>query len=204
MKIINILFCISLLLLNSCNSNDNDTLKNNAQQTKSRKTRDLSQEELPQQEKIALTPDEEKMFNSLINVFKYTIDKLNNEIQGCMNGNKSKCNDFFDWLSEDIQKQKELAQAFAKVYNFLESKKKLKASGETFDTYIKGAIDCKNNDNNNKYGNGSNDIEQYFRGVAGSIFTDKNANNGIYQCLKNELLNDASSHYEGLTSDWNN
>ncbi|MCD2319856.1 Mlp family lipoprotein, partial [Borreliella burgdorferi] len=83
MKIINILFCLFLLMLNGCNSNDNDTLKNNAQQTKSRKKRDLSQEELPQQEKIALTPDEEKMFNSLINVFKYTIEKLNNEIQGC-------------------------------------------------------------------------------------------------------------------------
>ncbi|MCD2413880.1 Mlp family lipoprotein, partial [Borreliella burgdorferi] len=47
MKIINILFCLFLLMLNGCNSNDNDTLKNNAQQTKSRKKRDLSQEELP-------------------------------------------------------------------------------------------------------------------------------------------------------------
>ncbi|MCD2379340.1 Mlp family lipoprotein, partial [Borreliella burgdorferi] len=119
--------CLFLLMLNGCNSNDNDTLKNNAQQTKSRKKRDLSQEELPQQEKITLTSDEEKMFNSLINVFKYTIDKLNNEIQGCMNGNKSKCNDFFDWLSStDTQKQKELAQAFTTAYNFLDSKRKLK------------------------------------------------------------------------------
>ncbi|ACL34101.1 lipoprotein Mlp10 [Borreliella burgdorferi] len=45
MKIINILFCLFLLLLNSCNSNDNDTLKNNAQQTKSRGKRDLTQKE---------------------------------------------------------------------------------------------------------------------------------------------------------------
>ncbi len=205
MKIINILFCLFLLLLKSCNSNDNDTLKNNAQQTKSRKKRDLSQEELPQQEKIALTPDEEKMFNSLINVFKYTIEKLNNEIQGCMNGNKSKCNDFFDWLSEDIQKQKELAGAFTKVYNFLKSK----AQNEAFDTYIKGAIDCKKNtpqncNNNNKYGKGTNEIEQYFRGVAESIFTDNNDKDGIYKCLKDELLNDTTKHYEGLTSDWDN
>ncbi|WP_418457359.1 Mlp family lipoprotein [Borreliella burgdorferi] len=45
MKIINILFCLFLLLLNSCNSNDNDTLKNNAQQTKSRGKHDLTQKE---------------------------------------------------------------------------------------------------------------------------------------------------------------
>ncbi|PRR43005.1 Mlp family lipoprotein [Borreliella burgdorferi] len=209
MKIINILFCLLLLVLNSCNANDNDTFNNNSvQQAESRKKRDLSQEELPQQEKITLTSDEEKMFNSLINVFKYTIDKLNNEIQGCMNGNKSQCNDFFDWLSStDTQKQKELAQAFAKVYNFLESKRQSKASDEDFDTYIKGAIDCKKANNQkdcNKYGNGSNDIEQYFRGVAGDIFNE-NSNEEIYKCLKDELLNTGEgSHYEGLTDNWQN
>ncbi|MCD2309488.1 Mlp family lipoprotein [Borreliella burgdorferi] len=206
MKIINILFCLFLLMLNGCNSNDNDTLKNNAQQTKSRKKRDLSQEELPQQEKITLTSDEEKMFTSLVTAFKYTIEKLNNEIQGCNNGDNGKCNDFFDWLSSiDTQKQKELAQAFAKAYSFLESKRQSKAQNETFDTYIKGAIDCKNNNNkNNKYGNGTNEIEQYFRGVAGSIFTDKNDKDEIYKCLKDELLNDTTKHYEGLTTNWNN
>ncbi|ADQ31478.1 lipoprotein (plasmid) [Borreliella burgdorferi JD1] len=49
MKIINILFCLFLLMLNGCNSNDNDTLKNNAQQTKSRGKRDLTQKELTQE-----------------------------------------------------------------------------------------------------------------------------------------------------------
>ncbi|MBB6208601.1 Mlp family lipoprotein [Borreliella lanei] len=203
MKIINILFCISLLLLNSCNSNDNDTLKNNAQQTKSRKNRDLSQEELPPQEKITLTPDEEKMFNSLINVFKYTIEKLSGDTNRCNNENKNKCTGFFDWLSSiDTQKQKELAQAFAKAYSFLESKRQSKAQNETFDTYIKEAIDCKNNNNNNKYGNGKNEIEQYFRGVADDIF-NKNSNEEIYKCLKDELLKE-DSHYAGLTTSWQN
>ncbi|MCD2375716.1 Mlp family lipoprotein [Borreliella burgdorferi] len=206
MKIINILFCISLLMLNGCNSNDNDTLKNNAQQTKSRKKRDLSQEELPQQEKITLTPDEEKMFTSLKALFTYTIEKLYDDMQECSNGNKnkceSKCNNFFNWLSTNIQKQKELANAFTKVYDFLESKRQSKASGESFDTYIKGAIDCKNN--NNKYGDGSgNLIEQYFRGVADSTFSYKNSNDEIYKCLKDELLNE-NNHYAGLTANWNN
>ncbi|WP_418906025.1 Mlp family lipoprotein [Borreliella carolinensis] len=49
MKIINILFCLFLLLLNGCNSNDNDTLKNNAQQTKNRRKRDLTQKETTQE-----------------------------------------------------------------------------------------------------------------------------------------------------------
>ncbi len=210
MKIINILFCISLLLLNSCNSNDNDALKNNAQQTKSRKKRDLSQEELPQQEKITLTPDEEKMFASLKTLFTYTIEKLYDDMQECSNGNKnkceSKCNNFFNWLSTNIQKQKELANAFTKVYDFLESKRQSKASGESFDTYIKGAIDCKkNNQLNNKYGDGSDNlIEQYFRGVADSTFSHKNSNDEIYKCLKDELLNDTAGHYAGLTDNWQN
>ncbi|WP_418905216.1 Mlp family lipoprotein (plasmid) [Borreliella finlandensis] len=207
MKIINILLCLFLLMLNGCNSNDNDTLKNNAQQTKSRKNRDLSQEELPQQEKITLTPDEEKMFTSLKALFTYTIEKLYDDMQECSNGNKnkcgSKCNNFFNWLSTNIQKQKELANAFTKVYDFLESKRQSKAQNETFDTYIKGAIDCKNNDNN-KYGNGNdNEIRQYFKGVADSTFSHKNDNNEIYQCLKDELLND-TNHYAGLTANWQN
>ncbi|WP_215535952.1 Mlp family lipoprotein [Borreliella bavariensis] len=50
MKIINILFCLFLIMLNGCNSNDNDTVKNNAKQSQSRKKRDLEQKE-SQQEK---------------------------------------------------------------------------------------------------------------------------------------------------------
>ncbi|WP_215535854.1 Mlp family lipoprotein [Borreliella bavariensis] len=50
MKIINILFCLFLIMLNGCNSNDNKTLKKNAQQSKSRQKRDLEQkEEVPQE-----------------------------------------------------------------------------------------------------------------------------------------------------------
>ncbi|PRR34533.1 hypothetical protein CV687_06380 [Borreliella burgdorferi] len=46
MKIINILFCLFLLMLNGCNSNDTNT-----SQTKSRQKRDLTQKEEAQQEK---------------------------------------------------------------------------------------------------------------------------------------------------------
>ncbi|WP_421115135.1 Mlp family lipoprotein (plasmid) [Borreliella andersonii] len=214
MKIVNILLYLFLLILNSCNSNDNDAFKKDnksaeRQQVKSRKKGNLGQKE-QQQEKITLTSEESKMFNSLVNTFKYTIQKLSDQIHGCINGNKNKCNGFFDWLSKDIQKQKELANAFTKVYNFLESKRQSKASNENFDTYIKGAIDCKTNNQqdcnkDNKYGSGNdNEIEQYFRGMAGSVFDNKNDNNEIYKSLKNELLNDTTSHYDGLTANWKN
>ncbi|WP_418909417.1 Mlp family lipoprotein (plasmid) [Borreliella sinica] len=49
MKIINILFCLFLLVLNGCNSGDNDTLKNNAKQSQNRKKCDLSQEKVQQE-----------------------------------------------------------------------------------------------------------------------------------------------------------
>ncbi|APJ09461.1 Mlp family lipoprotein [Borreliella afzelii] len=216
MKIINILFCLFFLILNSCNSDNNDTFDkdsiNNTQQAKSRGKRDLSQES--QQEKITLTDEEEKLFNSLATAFKYTIDKLTNQINGCNNDNKSKCTGFFDWLSKDIQKQKELVSAFRKVYDFLASK----ANNEDFDAYVQGAIDCKvakdnnkcnnhnNNHHNNKYGSGdgTNEVEQYFRGVAGDMYS-KNSNEEIYQCLKEELLNTGENgHYAGLTTNWQN
>ncbi|WP_425337239.1 Mlp family lipoprotein [Borreliella tanukii] len=49
MKIINILFCLFLLVLNSCNSNNNDAFKknnkNNTQEVKSRGKRDISEQQ---------------------------------------------------------------------------------------------------------------------------------------------------------------
>ncbi len=56
MKIINILFCLFLIMLSGCNSNDNDTVKNNAKQSQSRKKRDLEQKE--SQEEKPKSPEE--------------------------------------------------------------------------------------------------------------------------------------------------
>ncbi|ACJ73632.1 lipoprotein (plasmid) [Borreliella afzelii ACA-1] len=51
MKIINILVCLFFILLNSCNSDNNDAFKkntkNNTQEVKSIKKRDLSEQEKP-------------------------------------------------------------------------------------------------------------------------------------------------------------
>ncbi|WP_210360488.1 MULTISPECIES: Mlp family lipoprotein [Borreliella] len=46
MKVVNILFCVFFILLNSCNSDNNDTFnKNNNREVKSIKKRDLSETE---------------------------------------------------------------------------------------------------------------------------------------------------------------
>ncbi|WP_210378568.1 Mlp family lipoprotein, partial [Borreliella garinii] len=61
-----------------------------------------------------------------------------------------------------------------------------------------------NNHHNNKYGSGdgTNEVEQYFRGVAEDMYS-KNSNEEIYQYLKEELLK-TDNHYSGLTSNWQN
>ncbi|WP_215536416.1 Mlp family lipoprotein [Borreliella bavariensis] len=80
MKIINILFCLFLIMLNGCNSNDNDTVKNNAKQSQSRKKRDLEQKE-SQQEKPK-SPEEllrEKLDDDQKKQLDWLKDTLENE-----------------------------------------------------------------------------------------------------------------------------
>ncbi|UPA08352.1 Mlp family lipoprotein [Borrelia hermsii] len=45
-----------------------------------------------------------------------------------------------NWLYGKIPKQKELANAFTIAYNFLNDKRKLKASNKDFDIYISDGI----------------------------------------------------------------
>ncbi|SCW44283.1 Mlp lipoprotein family protein [Borreliella japonica] len=62
MKIINVLFCLFLLILNSCNANDNDTFKNKnkpiePQQAKNKEKYDLGQKEV--QKELLKKPQQE-------------------------------------------------------------------------------------------------------------------------------------------------
>ncbi|WP_281505915.1 Mlp family lipoprotein [Borrelia turicatae] len=90
--------------------------------------------------KSTLTADEKKKFDSLKHAFKKVIEKLQEQIGGCQNGNKSKCTGFLDWLDGDTKKQKELANAFTTAYNFLDKKRSEKDSEKNFDEYISDAI----------------------------------------------------------------
>ncbi len=73
MKIINILFCIFFILLNSCNSDNNDAFKNNnknnTQEVKSKKKRDLSEQEKPKSKeellREKLTDEQQKQLDWL-------------------------------------------------------------------------------------------------------------------------------------------
>ncbi|WP_418905807.1 Mlp family lipoprotein [Borreliella japonica] len=107
MKIINILFCLFLLVLNSCNSNDTHT-----QQVKSRKKRDLEQKESQQEKpkskeellrekltddqktqldwlKTALTGDEEfdKFLGYDESKIKTALDHMKSELDKCTGDN---------------------------------------------------------------------------------------------------------------------
>lgn len=73
MKIINILFCLFFILLNSCNSDNNDAFKkdnqNNSQEVNNRKKRDLSEQEKPKSPeellKAKLTDDQKTQLDWL-------------------------------------------------------------------------------------------------------------------------------------------
>ncbi|QXG44648.1 Mlp family lipoprotein (plasmid) [Borreliella burgdorferi] len=107
MKIINILFCLFLLMLNSCNSNDNDTLKNNAQQTKSRGKRDLTQKELTQEKPKS---KEELLRERLSNDQKTQLDWLktaltkDGEFDKFLGYDESKIKEALDHIKSELDK----------------------------------------------------------------------------------------------------
>ncbi|MBB6043758.1 Mlp family lipoprotein (plasmid) [Borreliella yangtzensis] len=107
MKIINILFCLFLLMLNGCNSNDNDTLKNNAKQSQSRKKRDLSQEK-SQEEKPK--SKEELLREKLSDDQKTQLDWLKTALTGAgefnkfLENNEDKIKTALDHIKSELDK----------------------------------------------------------------------------------------------------
>ncbi|WP_210371911.1 Mlp family lipoprotein [Borreliella garinii] len=114
MKIINILFCVFFILLNSCNSDNNDAFnKNNNQEVKSIKKRDLSEtekakspeellrEKLSEDGKKQLDWLKEALENEKFNKFlendedkiKSALDHIKSELDKC-NGNDEGKNTF--------------------------------------------------------------------------------------------------------------
>ncbi|WP_418906361.1 Mlp family lipoprotein (plasmid) [Borreliella tanukii] len=81
MKIINVLFCLFFIMLNSCNSNNNDAFKknnkNNTQEVKSRAKRDISEQQEKPKSKEDLLKD--KLSEDQKKQLKWLKDTLENE-----------------------------------------------------------------------------------------------------------------------------
>ncbi|WP_024654271.1 Mlp family lipoprotein [Borrelia persica] len=211
-KIIKLLILYSSLLLHCCKGHKvNIVPDDNQSHNRSKRSLDNKQKETDikvKKENITLTAEEQKKFKSLNFALEKVIEKLQNQIAGCQN-DKSKCTNFFNWISknEHKQKQKELANAFTKVYDFLEKKRQKKAHDKDFDTYISDAIECQVNNHDcnkdNKYGNDDNEIEKFFRGILNDMSLKDN-NEKMFECLKKELLctDDSNKHFDGLTTNW--
>ncbi len=129
MKIINILFCLFLIMLNDCNSNDNDTVKNNAKQSQSRKKRDLSQEK-PQEEKPK--SKEELLREKLDDDQKRQLDWLKEAL-----GNDGEFNKFLGYDENKIKEALDHIKTQLDSCNGKENAENLKT---TFKEVVKGAL----------------------------------------------------------------
>ncbi|MGF7102180.1 Mlp family lipoprotein [Borreliella kurtenbachii] len=129
MKIINILFCLFLLMLNGCNSNDNDTLKNNAQQTKSRRKRDLTQKEITQEKPKS---KEELLREKLSNDQKTHLDWLKTAL--------TKDGEFDKFLGYDEDKIKTALDHIKSELDKCNGKENVDDQKNTFKQVVQGAL----------------------------------------------------------------
>ncbi|XPC97880.1 Mlp family lipoprotein (plasmid) [Borreliella japonica] len=130
MKIINILFCLFLIMLNGCNSNDNDTLKNNAKQLQSRKKRDLERKE-SQQEK----PKSPK---------ELLIEKLNDDQKTQLEWLETaltKAGEFDKFLGYDESKIKEALDHIKSELDKCAGKENAEDQKSTFKQVVEGALE---------------------------------------------------------------
>lgn len=107
MKIINILFCLFFILLNSCNSDNNDAFKkntkNNTQEVKSRKKRDLSEQEKPKSKEELLR---EKLSDEQKKQLDWLKDALGNagEFDKFLGYDESKIKEALDHIKSELDK----------------------------------------------------------------------------------------------------
>ncbi|MBB6213824.1 Mlp family lipoprotein (plasmid) [Borreliella californiensis] len=102
MKIINILFCLFLIMLNGCNSNDTNT-----SQTKSRVKRDLTPKEVPQEKPKS---QEELLREKLTEAQKTQLDWLKTaltdagEFDTFLQHDESKIKSALDHIKKELDK----------------------------------------------------------------------------------------------------
>ncbi|WP_373584992.1 Mlp family lipoprotein [Borreliella afzelii] len=128
MKIINILVCLFFILLNSCNSDNNDAFKkntkNNTQEVKSRKKRDLSEQEKPKSPKELLI---EKLDEDQKKQLEWLKDTLENE-------------KFDKFLGYDENKIKEALDHIKTQLDSCNGKENAENLKTTFKEVVKGAL----------------------------------------------------------------
>ncbi|QFP42607.1 Mlp family lipoprotein (plasmid) [Borrelia miyamotoi] len=173
---------------------------------------------------ITLTDVEQNQFNILNIAFDKTNEKVNNYTNQINNGIlqmtikgprtieriRNKYPGFSKWLSKNIPKQKELANAFASAYNFIEKKRGIYAPEKTVEQYISNAIDCSfdhscNNKNNIKnYGFSDTDdnlTSTFFTHILINI-TVKDTNEEMFNVLKENLTNETIDSPLYLLKNW--
>ncbi|AHH07093.1 Mlp lipoprotein family protein (plasmid) [Borrelia crocidurae DOU] len=139
---------------------------------------------------IILTKDEQDRFKVLIDGF----NKISELYQDRIDNNKY--TNFFNWISKDTKRQKELANAFEHVYQFLR-KKSIKSKILDFPQAIVNVIE--NSYKNEFYdAKTSHDIKQFFIGVLEEMMqNNNNTNEKLFNFLKKEL-GDLTNHVAGL------
>ncbi|UPA18749.1 Mlp family lipoprotein [Borrelia puertoricensis] len=158
-------------------------------------------EEKPK-EVITLTDDEQHKFN----IFNFSLNLyINKNVSDTSPEHPAyqefkdkikKYKNFLNWISKDIQKQKELANAFTTVYNILKSKKEkytnLTANDITLEQYITDDIN-KNLDPSLTDPNHS-DISNLFNHIEPNLYlSPETDNNKILKLFKEGLINKSYS-----------
>ncbi|AHH11474.1 Mlp family lipoprotein (plasmid) [Borrelia coriaceae] len=142
-----------------------------------------------------LTADEKQKFDVLINAFNKII-----ELKLLSDDELQKSQNFLNWIrSTDVSKQKELANDFTTVYEFLKDKKPPQLNNLTITQLINNSLNCQaTNQCNDRYTNiRDEDIQMFFRNVLYEITLTGSVNEKTFQALKAELLN-LTKHVDGL------
>ncbi|WP_025408695.1 Mlp family lipoprotein [Borrelia coriaceae] len=147
----------------------------------------------PETRVATLIDDEKQKFDVLINAFNKVI-----ELKLLPDDELQKSQNFLNWIrSKDVQEQKELANAFTLVYDFLKDTKPSQLNNLTLTQLISNTLTCgATNQCNDTYTN-IQDIQMFFTNVLKQASFQKDTNAMIFQALKIELLN---PHHHGASS----
>ncbi|AHH11571.1 Mlp family lipoprotein (plasmid) [Borrelia coriaceae] len=134
---------------------------------------------------VTLTADEKQKLDVLINAFNKVI-----ELKRLPDDELQKSQNLLNWLgSINVQKQKELANVFTLVYNFLKDKTHSQLNNLTITQFINNALACHDTNECNNLNTLTGRIKLFFIIVLYDITRTSNTNEERFQALKAELLN---------------